>query len=135
MKNKEYVSLGQIEGAISPHSRQLNRALDARKEALDYVNNPAELAAYIGGALETMGLREEWAITKELFPAVMVHFVYFKGDSEFPNNLRVFYSGDRLKLISGDDLATITIACATHMLRYVRESNPDKRLPEVCYRV
>jgi hypothetical protein len=135
MKKQEYMSIGQIEGAISPHSRQLGRALDARKEALDYVNNPAELAAYIGGALETMELKEQWAITKELFPDIKVHFVYFRGDSEFPSSLRVFFSGNRLKLVSGDDLATVTIACATHMLRYVRESNPDKRLPEICYRV
>ena len=75
------------------------------------------------------------AISKEIFPGVIVFFVYNRADDEFPGNLRVLFSGYRIKLLSGEDLAGIVIAYVTHMLRYIRESNPDKKLPEVCYRV
>lgn len=134
-KSSKLISLREVEGAVSPHQAQVERALQARQEALAYVTDVAALAAFIGGRVETLGLKEDWAISKEIFPDVVVFFVYNRPDDEFPGSLRVFFSGDRLKLLSGDDLAGFIINYVTHMLRYVRESNPDKKLPEVCYRV
>jgi len=32
-------------------------------------------------------------------------------------------------------LASFAILYVSHMLRYVKESNRDKKLPEVCYKV
>jgi hypothetical protein len=135
MKDKKLISLQQIEGAISPHTKQLERALTARKEALEHVHDVAGLASYIGSVVESLGMKEDWAICKEIFPGVEVHFIYNRGDEEFPGSLRVLYSGDRIKSVSGDDLASITIPYVSHMLRYIRETNPGKQLPEVCYRV
>jgi len=134
-KNRKLVSLREIEGAVSPHQAQVDRALKARQEALEYVADVSELANFIGGRVESLGVSEDWAISKEIFPGVIVFFVYNHGDDEFPGNLRVLFSGDRIQLLSGEDLAGIVINCVSHMLRYVRESNPDKKLPEVCYRV
>ena len=134
-KNKKLISLREIEGAVSPHQAQVDRALKARQEALEYVANVSELAAFMGGKVESLGLKEDWAISKEIFPGVKVFFIYNRADDEFPGNLRVLFSGDRIQLLSGEDLAGIVINCVSHMLRYVRESNPGKKLPEVCYRV
>jgi hypothetical protein len=129
------VSLKEIEGAESPHQKQVDRALKARSDALNYINNIEELAGFIGGRVEKLGLHEDWSVSKEIFPGVTVHFMFNKADDEFPANLKVLFSGDRLKLLSGEDLAGITIAYVTHMLRYIRTANPDVKLPEVCYRV
>ncbi len=134
-KNRKLISLREIEGAVSPHQAQVDRALKARQEALEYVADVSGLADFMGGKVEALGIKEDWAISKEIFPGVIVFFVYKRADDEFPGNLRVLFSGERIHLLSGEDLAGIVINCVSHMLRYVRESNPDKKLPEVCYRV
>jgi hypothetical protein len=135
LKDKKLISLQQIEGAVSPHQKQIDMALKARKEALEYVTDVSKLAEFIGGKVESLGLGEDWAISKEIFPGVQVFFVFNRGDDEFQSNLKVLFSGDRIKMMSGEDLAVFVIFYATHMVRFVRASNPGKKLPEVCYRV
>ena len=135
MKDRKLVSLKQIEGKISPHHGGLEHGLKQRTEALEYVDDVSSLAAYIGGTVEIVGMGEDWAIGKEIFPGVDLYFIYNHGDDEFPGTLRALYSGDRVMMMSGEDLSGLTIAVVTHMLRCVRESNPDKQLPKVCYRV
>jgi hypothetical protein len=61
--------------------------------------------------------------------------VFTRSDDEFPASLRALFSGERLNLMSGEDLVGFVIHTVSHMLRYVRISNPDKELPEVCYRM
>jgi hypothetical protein len=135
LRDKKLISLQQIEGAVSPHQKQIEAALKARKEALEYVADVSKLAEFIGGKVESLGMGENWAISKEIFPGVQVFFVYNCADDEFASNLKVLFSGDRIKLMKGEDLAGFVILYVIHMLRYVRDSNPDKKLPEVCYRV
>jgi hypothetical protein len=78
---------------------------------------------------------EDWAISKEIFPGVQVFFVFNHADDEFESNLKVLFSGDRIKMMRGEDLAVFVIFYVNHMVRYIRDSNKDKKLPEVCYRV
>jgi len=135
LKDKELISLQEIEGAVSPHRRQMDTALQARQKALEYVDEVSKLAEFIGGRVESLGLHEDWTISKQIFPGVEIFFIFNHADEELPSSLRVLYSGNRIKLMKGDDLTGITIPHINHMLRYVREANPDKKLPEVCYKV
>ena len=135
LKDKKLISLQEIEGAISPHTKQVDVALKTRKEALEYVSDVPKLAEFIGGKVESLGIGEDWAISKEIFPGVLVFFAFNRADDEFPSSLKVLFSGDRIKLMKGEDLAGFVILYVIHMLRYVRDSNPGKQLPEVCYRV
>jgi hypothetical protein len=135
LKDKKLISLQQIEGAVSPHQKQIDHALRARKEALEYVTDVSELAKFIGGKVESLGIGEDWAVSKEIFPGVRVFFVFNRADDEFASNLKVLFSGDRIKMMRGEDLAGFVILYAIHMLRYVRDSNTDKKLPEICCRV
>jgi len=66
---------------------------------------------------------------------VDVFFIFNRADEELPSSLKVLFSGDRIKLMRGEDLAGFAILYIIHILRYVKESNPGKNLPEVCYRV
>jgi hypothetical protein len=109
--------------------------LRMRAAALEYVTDTEALAVYLGGAVEKLGIGEDWAVAKELYPGVIVHFAFNRADPEFPARLQGLYSGDKIKMIHGDELATMTISLANQLLRYVRENNPDKKLPEVCYKV
>ena len=135
LKDKKLIGLREIEGAVSPHQRQIDAAFEFRKEAMEFVADVSGLAEFIGGKVESLGIGEDWVVSKEIFPGVEIFFIFNRADEEFPGNLKVLFSGDRIKLMRGEDLAGIAILYVIHMLRYVRESNPDKNLPEVCYRV
>lgn len=135
LKQGKWLTLKEIEGKISPHDEYVRRELGLRKEALEYVDNITELAHYIGGTIVKLGMGENWAIKKEAFPGVGIFFLYRRADKEFPSNFRALYSGDKVIRMRGDDLASLTIACANHMLRYVIEANPGKTLPKICDKV
>ena len=135
LKDRKLVNLHGIEGTLSPHQEQIDRALIAKKVALEYVADVSKLAEFIGGKVEFLELGEDWAVSKEIFPGIEVFFIYNRADEELPSSLRVLYSGDRIKMMNGEDLAGITIFYFNHILRYVRETNPGKKLPEVCYLV
>ena len=135
LKDKKLIGLQEIEGAVSPHQKQIDMALKTRKEALEYVADVSKLAEFIGGKVKSLGMGEDWTISKEVFPGVQVFFIFNRADEELPSSLKVLFSGDRIKLMRGEDLAVFVIFYVNHMLRYVRDSNPGKRLPEVCYRL
>jgi len=127
--------MADIEGKVSPHQMQLKGSLRQRAPALEMVKDVSALAAYLGGQVESIGIGESWAVSKDPYPNVRVYFVFNKGDGEFPAILRALYGGDKISEIHGDELATITISMANQMLRYVRYANPGRTLPEICYRV
>lgn len=106
-----------------------------RAASLEYVKDTQALADYLGGSVESPGTGGDWAVSKELYPGVTVHFIFNRADEEFPARLRALYSGDKIMMIKGDELAMITISMANQLLRYVREANPWVKLPEVCYKV
>jgi hypothetical protein len=134
-KNDRLLSLADIEGKTSPHQLQVKGALKMRAAPLEYVKDVEALAAFLGGRLERPNIGEDWAVSKEVFPGVHVCFVFNGSDDEFPARLRALYSGDKIRMIKGDELATITVSLANQLLRYVREANPGVKLPDVCYRV
>ncbi len=129
------LGLADIEGKVSPHQMQVKGALKMRAASLEYVRDVKALADYIGGRVEKPGIGEDWAVCKELYPGVTVHLVFNRADDEFPARLRALYSGDKIRMIKGDELATVAISLANQLLRYVREANPGVKLPEVCYKV
>jgi hypothetical protein len=133
LKDKKLITIKEIEGPMSPHDGFVKREIDKRKEALGYVDNVSQLAEYIGGEIVSLGLGEDWAMRKEIFPGIEILFIYHHADEEFPISLRVLYSGQRIRTISGEDLAELTIACVNHMLRYIKETVKDP--PEICTRV
>jgi len=134
-KDNRLFSLADIEGKTSPHQLQVKGALKVRAAPLDYVADVEALAAFIGGRQEGPGIGEDWAVSKEVFPGVSVLLIFNRSDDEFPARLRSLYSGDKIRMIKGDELANITVSLANQVLRYVREANPGIKLPEVCYRV
>ena len=133
LKEKRLLSLKEIDGPQTPHDAFLKRAIELRVEALGYVNNASKLADYLGGEIESLGLGEDWAIKKEIFPGIKIHFIYRGANEEFPGSLSVLYGGPKIRKNKGEDLVELTIACLNHMLRYVRETTENPS--EICTRV
>ena len=135
LRDKKLITLKEIEGVVGTHDAFVKKEMDRRKEAFLYIHDVAQLAQYIGGKVVPLGLGEDWAIKKEIFPGVEIFFLYYHEDEEFSSKISVLYSGERVRKIRGEDLAAITIACVNHMLRQIREVNPERKLPEICYKV
>lgn len=133
LKDKKLLSLKEIEGPLATHDGFVKREVAKRKEALDLVDDASKLAEYIGGEVTSMGIGEDWGIKKEIFPGIDILFLYNRANEEFPSNLRVLYSGERIRHTRGEDLAELTIACVNQMLRYVKETVKDP--PDICTRV
>ncbi len=133
LKDKKLLSLKEIDGPLTPHDAFVKREVEVRKEALAHVSDVPAMARYLGGEAETLGISEDWAVRKDFFPGVEIHFIYTRADEEFPSSLRILYSGENIRKVKGEDLVELTVAGLNHMLRYVRETveNP----PEICNRV
>jgi len=132
---RKLFSLADLEGKVSPHQLQVKGALKMRAAALAYVKDVTALAGFIGGSAGDPAGGGDWAVSKEIYPGVVIHFVFTAGDSEFPPSLRALYGGAKINTVKGEELATITISAANQLLRFVRESNPGVQLPEVCYKI
>lgn len=130
LKDNKLLSIREIEGPTHSHDDFIKRELARRKVALDMLSDVTGLAAYIGGEVVSLGLREDWTIKKEIFPGINILFIYNRSDEEFPSNLRVLYSGERIRSTRGEDLADLTVACVNQMLRYVRDTVEDP--PDIC---
>lgn len=133
LKDKKLLTLKEIDGPVASHDGFMKHEVAKKKDALGYVNNVSKLAEYIGGEVVSLGRDEDWAIKKEFFPGVEILFIYNRADEEFPSNLRILYSGNRVKDNRGEDLTELTVACVNQMLRYVKET--VKNPPEICTRV
>ena len=118
MNKSKFISLRDIEGIASPHQSQLEEGLKRQVKGLDHISDISGLAAFIGGEIEKPCLSEDWAISKEVFPDVNIHFIFNHADEEFPANLRVFYSGDKAKSAPADILAGITMCYVGYMVKY-----------------
>jgi hypothetical protein len=129
---KLLITLKEIEGGLSPHSEYVDRELTRRKVALEFLNDVDELAKYLGAKIENLNMGEDWALAKDIFPGVTIHFVYTSSDEEFSSEFKVFYSGENVKKLNGEDLSALTIACANHILRYIKETLSSKDLPAIC---
>lgn len=132
MNNKKFFTLKEIEGVISTHDIYLKHEISRRTEAFEYIDDIKKLAEYIGGEVCSLNIKCDWTIKKEFFPGVEAYFLYNHKDEEFPASLNVIFSGERVKNVKGDDLATLVISTINHILRYIKISNPDRNLPEIC---
>jgi hypothetical protein len=123
MNEKKTISLREIEGPASPHQVQLENALRARASSFAHVSDVTALARFIGGIVEPLGLGEDWTVSKELFPGVIVHFVFFHADDELPGDLKVRFSGDRAAQVSADILTALSVSYIGYMGNYLEQMN------------
>lgn len=131
--DKEYLTLKEIEGVIV-HDLYLKKEVAKRAEAFEHLDNVEKMAYYIGGErVAHPPIRCDWMVKKIFFPGVEAYFLFHRKDDEFPPSLQVLFSGENVRELKGDDLSVLAIATINHMIHYIRISNPDRRLPEICH--
>jgi hypothetical protein len=118
----DLISIRDLEGVISPHDAVVKRALAARLKSFEGFSDSHGLARHIGGKSEPVSPGGLWAICKEVFPGVEVHFFYDAADDEFPARLRTLYGGVNIRKMHGEDMADATVFIVNYMVDYVREA-------------
>ena len=121
-ESRKLITIRDLEGVVSPHDGTVKRAMEVRKKFLEGFEDVAGLARHIGGNLESLALGETWAIKKEFFPGIEIHFVFAGGDNEFPSSLRVLFSGANIRGMHGEDMADAAIFIANYMVEYVQKA-------------
>lgn len=122
--DRKLYAIRDLEGVVSPHDSSLKRGLEQRKEAFRGFKDIAGLARHIGGEVESLNLGETWAIRKELFPGVEMHFVYDEADDEFPSRFRALFSGDNIRGMKGEDMYDAAIFTVNYMVGYAKKVEP-----------
>ncbi len=131
----KYFTLKEIEGVIV-HDIYLKKEVERRAMAFEFLAQPKDAADYIGGELVPHPeIRCDWMIKKTFFPGAEVYFLYNRKDEELPASMQVLFAGAGVKEVCGEDLAVLAIATINHLIRYIRESNPGKELPDICSKV
>lgn len=131
-EEEKFWTLKEIEGAIV-HDVYLKNEVQRRVDAFEYIDDLHKVTEYIGGeVIDAPKIRCDWMIKKVFFPGVECYLLYNHKDDEFPATLSVLFSGERIKDIKGEDLASLTISTINHIIRYIKKANPDKNLPEIC---
>jgi len=113
--SKKYWTVGEIDatGVRGPHEIEL-RNISRAKYHLFLNTNKRNLKKIIeeeiGGTLGTIGFNEDWTITLEMFPEVLIHLAYTYFGKEFGDEyeaeFKFLFSGDRAYWIPGEDSAT-----------------------------
>lgn len=130
--NKEYLTLKEIEGVVV-HDLYLKKEVARRSEAFEFLDDVKKMAEYIGGEqMASPSIRCDWMVKKIFYPEVEAYFLYNRKDEEFPSSMQVLFAGEKVKELKGDDLSVLAIATINHMIHYIRNSQPERMLPEIC---
>jgi len=130
--DKEFLTLKEIEGVVV-HDLYLKKEVARRSEPFEYLDDVRKMTQYIGGEwLASPPIRCDWMVKKVFYPGVEAYFLYQHKDEEFPSSMQVLFSGEKVRVLKGDDLSVLAIATINHMIHYIRYSSPEKSLPEIC---
>ena len=82
----------------------------------------------IGGIIENIGFNEDWTITLEMFPEVIIHLVFTYFGDEFVDGVtaefKCFFSGERVHIIPGEDSITYVDIIFNFMERMIQNREP-----------
>ncbi len=132
----ELHTINEIENVTSvssPHEEELKKFGEKwrkrlRKLSEDDIDRICEL---LKGQRDSLGMGEEWTLTKEFYPGVRTHISYHYHGEEFSefgeeDAVRFLFSGDRVQKITGEDLA----GGIEVLLNFIEKSLEDESLGE-----
>jgi hypothetical protein len=131
---QQFFTIGEIEGlkAIkSPHDKELDDIKERILPGLRRLGKQAgDLAFRLGGNSDPIDFGEEWVITKAMFPGVVLHFAYKDIGDEFgdgkTDDLSILFSGEQVRLVPGEDLASYAELLAEYMGRLLAGMETDE---------
>jgi len=135
-KKREFMTIGQIDatGIRGPHEKELEdigkNKIDSFKDIeFDELNKIVK--DDLGGVLENIGFNEDWTITIEMFPDVVIHIAYTYFGDEFGDGIeaefKFYFSGQKVSWVPGEDSATYIDIIMDFLERRIKETEVFER--------
>lgn len=136
-EKKKFMTIGQIDatGVRGPHEKELEDISNI-KYSLFVDLNMEKLKKIVeedlGAKIENIGFSEDWTITIEMFPEVMIHmsFSYFGdefGDSVDEAEFKFYFSGERVYWVPGEDSATFIDIAMDFLEGRIKNKSPFEK--------
>jgi len=131
-RDREMWTIGQIDavGIKGPHEKELEDLSNSKIPLfrdLD-IDVLSDIVKRIGGKVEDIGLGEDWTITFEIFPKVILHISYSWFGDEFGDGkeaeLRYYLSGEEVYLVPGEDIITFVVILMDFIESQVKNEEP-----------
>ncbi len=132
----DLISIGEIEdvqSVSSPHEEELKKLGGKRVGEFRELGKDKrdDIFRLIGAKKENLKIGEEWALTKEFFPEVKTHISYHYYGEEFKSageedQLRFLFSGEKIRDVTGEDLAGMIDITLKFIGRYLSGENPPR---------
>ncbi|MEJ2293469.1 MAG: hypothetical protein P8Y23_01725 [Candidatus Lokiarchaeota archaeon] len=136
-KNKiKLWTIGQIDatGVRGPHEIELQNISKNKYPLFINLNtNMFEklINKELGANVQDLGMDEDWTVSIELFPKVIIHIAYtFYGDEfgdEIEAELKFYFSGDRSYWVPGEDTATYIDIVMNFIERLLKDKEPFEK--------
>ena len=136
MPKRELWTVGQIDatGVKGPHEKELEDISNSKfplfkKINLDELKRIA--TSFLGGTIENIGLNEDWTITVEMFPEVIIHLSYSYFGDEFGDDIeaefKFYFSGKHVTWVPGEDSATFIDIIFDFIERLMKNKEPFEK--------
>ncbi|MFX1420194.1 MAG: hypothetical protein ACFE9N_14865 [Promethearchaeota archaeon] len=140
MSKRQFWTIGQIDatGVRGPHEKELED-ISKMKYPL-FLNLDMEILKDIvtnelGGKIENIGFSEDWTISIEFFPEVIIHMAYSYFGDEFGDDIeaefKFYFSGERVFWVPGEDSATFVDIIMDLIERKVKGQEPFEKNYEI----
>ncbi len=133
---RKFYTVNQIDatgGIGSPHQKELEDISVAKFSLFkDLEETTLNKIVYedLGAKFDGVGLNEDWTITIEFFPEANIHISYFYYGDEFGDvegELKFLFSGERIRMIPGEDSATYTDIILDFIERRIKNEEPSEK--------
>ena len=137
MARSKFWTIGQIDatGVKGPHEKEFEDISNANYSLftdIDTIKLKKIITEDIGGKIENIGFGEDWTITLEIFPEVIINLAYSYFGDEFGDGItaefKCFFSGERVTLVPGEDRIIYIDIIFNFMERMIKIKNPLKNL-------
>lgn len=135
-ENIKLWTVGQIDatGVRGPHEVELENISKNKYPLfvnLDYNKLEKLIIKELGANFQDLGRDEDWTISIELFPEVVIHLSYTYYGDEFGDEteaeIKFFFSGDRSFWVPGEDTATYIDIVMDFIERLLRDKEPFEK--------
>ena len=132
---KKFWTISEIDatGVRGPHEIELRNMSNAKYHHFINIDREKLLKIVkedLGGIVENIGLNEDWTITIEMFPQVLIHLIYSYFGDEFGDieaEFKFLFSGEHANMVPGEDTATFIDIIVDFLERRIKEEEPFEK--------
>ncbi|MFX0019738.1 MAG: hypothetical protein ACFFAF_13535 [Candidatus Hermodarchaeota archaeon] len=133
--SKKFWTISEIDatGVRGPHEIELKNISNAKYHHFINIDQEKLLKIVnedLGAKIENLSLHEDWTITIEMFPEVIIHLLYSYFGDEFGDieaEFKFLFSGEHANMVTGEDSATFIDIIIDFLERKIKGEEPFEK--------